>query len=766
MQPTIARDLFISHTSRDAEWVRGYLLPALGLPAERIITPQDFVPGTPIVDAFERAVLDSRYTLLVLSQAYLADQWSQLGGKLASFLSVDEQQERLIPLRLGRFELPPQLGFRVALDYTAEANWEGETARLRDLIKSPPPREVFVPCPYPGMVPFGQDDASRFYGRDAEIQKMVDRLHQHRLLFVIGPSGSGKSSLVFAGLLPRLAAGQDFPRDFWRVCSMRPGKQPTKTLVELLAGDVSRHAELVATALARPPAAQRLLLVIDQFEELFTQAERGEQMRFIAALLSLRSYENCVLLITMRADFYPELMSSTLWPVLPSQRLEVAPLRGPALREAIQYPAASVGAYLEPALVERLIADGHDEPGVLPLLQETMRLLWSKRQRRLLTLSAYEQMGHDGGSGLAVAVATRADATLADLTPAQRQIARRVLLCLVQLGENSPDTRRQQPLCELCSPKDEPDDFRYTLDHLTDNRLLIRSGDDQAATNGQESRVLVDLAHEVLITSWPQLKMWLEEDRAGLLLHRRLAQTCDDWIKRRRDVSFLYGGSRLVEAQRYAEEHPNDITEDEDEFLGASAARELVRERSRYLGQAAGGALGTGLGYGAAFALARWSDPGALTQVTVAGLSLIFFVFFAVGQVAGFCIGVGLWLYRERPTLRAAATAIIGACASSSAFVLFSWLTLPPGAITGQVLARLIAQGLMLGAGIGIGVGWKQRQPLATILGGVLGVGLAVALRLLAWNPIVAVIAGILLGTMTSLGFRATAVDNNPHLVV
>lgn len=761
MQDTITRDLFISYSEKDSQWVQGYLLDALGLPPERVITPQDFRPGASIVDEFERAVLESRYTLLVLSQAYLADQWLQLGGQLANFLSVSDQQDRLIPLRLDRLDLPLQISFRVALDFTAQAGWPSEIMRLCKLLKSAPqPGEQFIPCPYPGMLPFTPEEAHRFYGRDDEIARMIELLQQHRLLFVIGPSGSGKSSLVFAGLLPHLSTADDFPPGFWRVHSMRPGAQPTKTLVDLLAGDLAQQPDLITTILATPPPAERLLLVIDQFEELFTQADRNEQMGFIAALLSLRTFENCVLLITMRADFYPELMSSTLWPILPSQRLEIPPLRGAALHEAIERPAADVGVYLEPALVERLIADGHDEPGVLPLLQETMRLLWTKRQRRLLTLSAYQQMGQNGSSGLAVAVATKADATLAELTPEQQQIARRILLCLVQLGENSPDTRRRQPLCELCSSNDNPEDFKYTLEHLTANRLVIRSADDTAAEDGQESQVLVDLAHEVLITSWPLLRRWLEEDRAGLLLHRRLSQTCDDWIRRRRDMSFLYGGSRLVEAQLYAAQHPQDISEDETEFLKASAARELVRERSRYLGQAAGGALGAAFGYGLALSLGYWSQLFFLRRASIWLPALIqFLVTFPVGEMIGFAVGLGLWRWRDDLRRRAIATTLIGALAGSLTFALYMLIRLTPqNPFKLQTVLAGVIFGAVTGFGVGAFSGWRRVQVLT--IGGAGAALFCWAIDGLEWSWWIAIVAGGLLGGLTGLGFLATAVDH------
>lgn len=436
-------ELFISYADADHGWVEGYLQPALGLSTKRTITKQDFRLGAQIVDEFERAVTHSRYTVLVLSPAYLADEWSTFAERLVSYAGVAEQRHRLIPLLLQPCTLPLHIDFLVLLDCTDEASWEQETARLRDLLDQPEPTPEHILCPYPGMVSFSAKDARFFYGRGAEIRQMLRRLRHQRYLFVIGPSGCGKSSLIFAGLLPRLAQSSYFREGFSLVRDMRPGDQPLQTLAQTLEGDLSQPTEALADLLAAHPPAQRLLLVIDQFEELFTQTEeRAEQSRFITALQALRMVESCALLIAMRADFFPDLMNSDLWPVEPSQRLEIAPPRGEALRQAIQQPAADVGVHLQAGLLERLVADAADEPGVLPMLQETLVLLWGEMKHRLLPLSAYERLGSEGRSGLAVAVTTKAKATLDDLSDEQKAIARRVFLRLVQFGEGRADTRR------------------------------------------------------------------------------------------------------------------------------------------------------------------------------------------------------------------------------------------------------------------------------------------------------------------------------------
>ena len=332
---------------------------------------------------------------------------------------------------------------------------------------------------------------------------------------------------------------------------------------------------MISALLGANAPSQQLLLVVDQFEELFTQAERAEQSRFISAIGALQADPRCTVILTMRADFYPELMNSALWPVDPSRRLEVAVLRGDALRQAIQQPAEAVGACLEAGLVERLLADAADEPGALPLLQETMVLLWAAMQRRLLPLQAYLQLGSGGRSGLAVALATKADATLAALPPDRQRIARRIFLRLVQFGEGRADVRRQQSVAELQSQTDDPPVFAQTLQYLADNRLLTLSG----AAEG--SRRMVDIAHEALIAGWPILSGWLIERRDAEITRRRLEAKAREWQRLGAATGGLLDEIELREADRWLA--GSDATE-----LGYDATLPQLVEQSRaVLAQAA-----------------------------------------------------------------------------------------------------------------------------------------------------------------------------------
>lgn len=562
-------DLFVAYAEADHAWVEGYLLPALGLPADRLITDRDFHPGASIVTEFERAVASSRCTVLVLSPAFLADEWAIFGEQLASYASVAEQRERLVPLLIEPCELPLHLEFRVRLDCTDEADWESEVARLRALLDQPEPTLERIPCPYPGMVPFSEENAHYFFGREGEIEELRRRLRHHDFLLVIGPSGSGKSSLVSAGLIPSLYERQ--PGE-WLVRTMRPGAAPLVALQTTL-GDRLDLTTFQPLPAARP--SPRLLLVVDQLEDLFVLASRADQAAFLAALVALRESHSCKLLLILRADFFPDLMSCVLWPVDPGQRVEIAPLRGAALRDAISRPALALGVHLEASLVERLLADATDEPGVLPLLQETLVLLWEKRTRRLLTLSAYQRLGGDGRSGLAVAMAAKADATLAELSPEGQRIAWRILLRLVQFGEGRADTRRQQPVAALRSPGDDSAEFDKVLQHLADNRLLTLGSEAGAGRT-------VDLAHEALIAGWPRLQRWLAARRAAEQTRRRLAAKAAEWLRLGRGVGGRLDEIELTEAEGWLAS-PDAAELGCDEALPAlvRASREALEQAER-----------------------------------------------------------------------------------------------------------------------------------------------------------------------------------------
>lgn len=436
-------------------------------------------------------------------------------------------------------------------------------------------------CPYPGMVPFSGADSEHFYGRSEEVERMVQLLRRQRFLMVIGPSGSGKSSLVYAGLLPALKSSRFFAEKYWLVRTMRPGPDPMRALASVLATSASEDLEPGSVdALLEAENAQRLLLLVDQFEEVFTQADRAERSQFIAALQALRAPDNAALILTLRADFYPDLMNSYLWPIDPSQRIEVAPLRGEALRQAVLQPAADVGVQIEERLVAQLLHDASDEPGALPLLQETMALLWDEIEDRSLSFHAYQRLSDLAGqtdndlSGLAVAIAMRADMAMADLSQDQQRIARRIFLRLIQFGEGRADTRRQQSIEALRASSDPPGAFEQTLEHLTSNRLLTRSG------GGEDTPSVVDISHEALIAGWSRLQDWADERREAEQMRRRLEGKAAEWVRLGKGSGGLLDEAELPEAERW-------LASPDAENLGFQATLpELVAESQLTIAEA------------------------------------------------------------------------------------------------------------------------------------------------------------------------------------
>jgi len=537
-------DLFVVYASADADFVRGYLLPALNLPSSRVLLVDKLMPGAPLVSEIARGVSRSRFTVVVLSPAYLADRWPVFGEQLASYLSVEDVH--VIPLRRADCKLPLDLEFRVTLDFTDRASWDPEVARLRELLQTTAPAGEQIACPYPGMRPFAAIEASRFFGRDKEIDALIGRLDRgEREIYVIGPSGSGKSSLVQAGLLHVLEAGSSRLGRSFVVRIMRPGDRPADRLAKALEADLATLIAAIDAFMARHVPAERILVFVDQLEELFTLADAVERHRFIQALRTLREDVRCYLLFALRADFYGALMDSELWPDLAGiSRLDVAPLRGPALAHAITTPASRVGVYLEARLCDRLIADAAVEPGALPLIQETLRLLWDKRRERLIGLAEYQALG-DGGRGLDAAIAGHADATMRALKDLQRPIARRVLLRLVTFGEGRPDTRRQQQVRALRAAADDEAEFSRVLQHLVDKRLVTVDG-----AKGADD-ALADLSHEALITAWPALREWISLNKTDEQRRRRLEAKVSEWIDHGRGAASWLDVVGLSEAAQW-----------------------------------------------------------------------------------------------------------------------------------------------------------------------------------------------------------------------
>lgn len=459
------------------------------------------------------------------------------------------------------------------------------------LRKPPSPGEA----PFKGLEYFSQADSALFFGRDRLIAALVERLGQCPFLAVVGASGSGKSSLVRAGLVPVLQGKRTLSQSpllpvgslDWPVQIITPTDQPflalaaslaspqatlaeVRTLADELRTDPAVLALAVRRALPTGHSSRRMLLVVDQFEEVFTLCQDAdERSKFITALLHAggpHARGSLMLVIILRADFYAYCaQDEALRQAVSAHQEYIGPMNREELRQAIEEPAQRNNWKFEPGIVDLLVHDAGNEPGALPLLSHALLETWKNRSGRTMTLESYAESG-----GVRRAIAKTAEAVYKHLAPDQAQTARNLLLRMIQPGEDGQDTRRRVPLEELHALSSQVDEV---LGQLTEARLLtVDEG-------------FAQVAHEALIREWPTLRQWLEEDRQGLRVQRKLTEAAQEWARLQRDEGLLFRGARLAEAAEWSGEHAAMLNPLEREFIDRSQAlveREaLEREEQR-----------------------------------------------------------------------------------------------------------------------------------------------------------------------------------------
>jgi Tol biopolymer transport system component len=444
--------------------------------------------------------------------------------------------------------------------------------------------------PFKGLQYFDEIDSDLFFGRELLTAKLVNRLRDTQFLsVVIGASGSGKSSLVRAGLIPALKKGGTLldgtkpPEGSadWQIHIITPTAHPLEALAtELtrdldslaatarLIDDLAQEPRSLALFFARAGSRRHTVLVIDQFEELFTLCrDEFEREAFIDNLLTMISpgQSSSTLIITLRADFYAYLAQYPELREAVAQKQEyIGPMTAEELRRAIEEPARQGHWEFEPGLVDLILRDVGDEPGALPLLSHALLETWRRRAGHTLTLKGYADAG-----GVHGAIAHTAETIFQSLSPEDQTIARDIFVRLTELGEGTEDTRRRVSFEELTSTSEEIDHVRAVLNRLTDARLI---------TLGENT---VEVAHEALIREWPTLREWLNQDREGLRLHRHLTEAAYEWELLGRDPGALYRGAHLAQARGWAELHPNALNAGERTFLNASIEQEQREEQER-----------------------------------------------------------------------------------------------------------------------------------------------------------------------------------------
>jgi len=441
-----------------------------------------------------------------------------------------------------------------------------------------------VQNPYLGLRPFQEADATNFFGRETLIRTLVLRLRDGRFLAVIGPSGSGKSSAVKAGLIPTLRDSALAGSENWFITQMTPGVHPLEELeTALLRVAVNPPPSLLAQLQADtrgllravkrvlPDDDSQLLLVIDQFEELFTQTtDEGARTFFLDSLrMAVVDHHSCLrLVITLRADFYDRpLQYADFGQLLRTHQETVLPLTSEELAEAITGPAARVGLTMEPDLVPVMIADLHRQPGALPLLQFALTELVERRTSRTLTMSDYADMG-----GIAGALSRRAEALFADLVEEEQTVARQLFLRLAAVGEDETITRRRAAYAELLALTPEKNAAVNVIEQYGRYRLL--TFDHDPVTRAPT----VEVAHESLLQTWPRLRQWLDEGRDDLRQQRLLANAAAEWEQAARDSSFLLHGTRLEQFADWVSYTYLAITPVEQAYLDASLMAKRERE--------------------------------------------------------------------------------------------------------------------------------------------------------------------------------------------
>ncbi|GAA3831394.1 hypothetical protein GCM10022226_60630 [Sphaerisporangium flaviroseum] len=445
--------------------------------------------------------------------------------------------------------------------------------------------------PYPGLARYETRDSARFFGRDELVGELVELVGRHRFAAVFGPSGSGKSSLLRAGLVPAARHGR-LSAD-GRVTAVRvltPGDHPLRT-----------HERTIAPA----GDGTDTLVVVDQFEETFTLCQdQSERTGFIDLLLGARRPGSGLrVVVAVRADFYGRCAEHReLARSLRDANLLVGPMSREELRAAVVKPAAAEGLIVERALTSAIVNDVADEPGGLPLMSHALLETWRRRKGRLLTLAAYEAIG-----GVQGAIARTAEEVYTSLSPAQARVARGLLLRLINPGDGAADTRRPAERAEL--DPEESADVALVMERLAAARLVTIDQD------------TVEIAHEALIGSWPRLRRWIDEDRENLYVQRRLTDAAAAWERLGRDTGALYRGAQLAAAESLLDRQVR-LTPLERDFLTAgigmrrreqvATARTTRRLRALTAGLSVMLLLATTLGAGAL--RAQWAAEDQRAQ--------------------------------------------------------------------------------------------------------------------------------------------------------
>jgi len=512
------------------------------------------------------------------------------GVVLAEMISAEgiRERESRASLHRGVHQDPPQLPdtpWHPVLRRAVAGDPERRYGSARELIRAL--EEITTRAegaedlrPYPGLASFTEEDAAYFFGREVEVEEVWKKLRRPHLLALIGPSGAGKTSFLQAGLLAAMPAG-------WRAVRCTPGNRPFKTLAQALASDLAGDAEAMRLLVdAEDPDAavalvsrwrgrhEHALVVVDQFEELFTLNPPEVQERFAELLGRLALEADVHVLLSLRDDFLLHCSEHRALSPIFSELTPLRPLSGSDLRRALVQPALKCGYRFEDdGLVDEMLAEVTHERGALPLMAFAVAQLWERRDSEggRLTREAYEQTGGVGG-----ALARHADATLERIGAARLSIVREIFRNLV----TAQGTRAVREIDELLSVFDEAEPAREVLRELIDARLLTSFEVPRDEEEEGDAAHRVEIIHESLIAKWPRLVRWRTQDADGAQLRDQLRQATSMWEERHRAEDLLWSGASYKEFELWRERYAGGLTSAEEAFASAMTNK-VARSRRR-----------------------------------------------------------------------------------------------------------------------------------------------------------------------------------------
>ncbi len=459
---------------------------------------------------------------------------------------------------------------------------------------------AFAGCPYKGLDYFKTEDHEYFYGRTALTDKLLEKVRSKNFLVVLGASGSGKSSLVRAGLLYQLQQGLKLSgSDHWQIYQpFTPGENPLQRLAEVMGKELQiLDGKFLLEQVIKDSPSDRIVLVVDQFEEVFTLCQNNsKRQQFFDCLLDTleQTGNKFCLVLVMRTDFLDKCLPYSRLATLlgdESTHAIITPMTAKQLEEAIRVPASKVGLEIENALIKQILEDlgasdasgviegeieesaQKHEPESLPLLEYTLEQLWLQpRMLDLLTLTSYQELG-----GVRGALRKQADAIFHELTPEEQLATRRIFVSLTRLGEGTEDTRRRVAQTDLVTAQLPVALIDQVVQKFAQKRLLvITSGSATGETVAETVSPLVEVAHEALIRHWPRLLGWLDENRDMLRRQRRIDAEAKQWAENGKKPEYLLQGSRLGDAEEFLAAYPEELSN-----LAVEVVRESQRERDR-----------------------------------------------------------------------------------------------------------------------------------------------------------------------------------------